>query len=114
MSIQQTVVSNTEEILIEQQIIIFPGFFSVEHCPGGLFFFLLLCIHTQTHTELCFYSVISLSIWIPFLISEWIHMDPYLEEERSFRTYGSVRHICIWKFKGLTTFSSAFSYCKPT
>lgn len=55
MSIQQTVDSNTEEILIGQQIIILPGFFSVEHCPGGIVLFLLfLCIHTQTHTELCF------------------------------------------------------------
>lgn len=46
----------TEEILIEQQIIILPGFFSAERYPVGivLFFLLFLCIHTQTHTELCF------------------------------------------------------------
>lgn len=49
----------------------------------------LLCIHTQTHTELCFfYAVISLPIWTLFLISERIRMDPYLQEGRSFRTRG--------------------------
>lgn len=99
MSIQRTVDLYTEEILIEQQIIILPGFFSVERVQVELFFFLLfLCIHTQTHTELCFfYAVISLPIWIPFfiIISERIRMEPYLEG-RSYRTYSSLRHICVW------------------
>lgn len=116
MSIQRTVDLHTEEILIEQQIIILPGFFSVERVQVELFFFLLfLCIHTQTHTELCF-----LCSYLPpdldpiFFISERIRMEPYLEG-RSFRTYSSLRHLCLdWKFKELTSFSSAISYCKST
>lgn len=55
MSIQWTVDPHTEEILIEQQTIIPPGFISAERCPGGFVLFVILCIHTQTHTELCFF-----------------------------------------------------------
>lgn len=50
MSIQRTVDLHTEEILIEQQIIILPGFFSVEHVQVELFFFVIFVYsYTNSH-----------------------------------------------------------------
>lgn len=46
MSIQRTVDPHTEEILIEQQIIILPGFFSAEGCPGGI----VLVVYSYTNS----------------------------------------------------------------
>lgn len=53
MSIQQTVDLNTEEILIEQQIVILPGFFSVERVQVELFFFCYFCVFIHKLTLSC-------------------------------------------------------------
>lgn len=75
MSIQRTVDPHTEEILIEQQIIILPGFFSAERCPGGI----VLVVYSYTN-----------SYWVVFFLCSYL--PPNLNPVFDFRedTYGSL------------------------